>query len=571
MGPKLKVLVLGGYGTFGSRVVRLLAEEPGVHLIVAGRSYGKARGFASSLGGAADRSAVAFDRDGDLGAALKGLAALKPDILVDASGPWQAYGEDPYRVARACIAAKIDYLDLADGRAFVMGVSALDAEAKKAKVAVLSGVSTCPVLTAAAARALAEGVDEVEAISAGIGPSPHARVGLNVIRAIASYAGKRMTRLQDGKAVARRGLTETRRFTIAPPGAAPLDHRLFSLVDTPDLDALPALFPGLKSVWFGAGPTPEVIHEVLVMVARLRAVGLAPPLTPFAGLFHAVKNLCRWGDARGGMFVELKGRRAGRPVTRAWSLIADGDHGPFIPSMAVAALVKRRLGGRRPKPGARPCVSELELEDYAPLFHARGIRAGITEDSEAARALPPYRRLLGSTWDQLAAPIKALHDLKGEAVWAGRGKVDRGKGPVAWLLCELLGLPRTAKSTPVRVELKLDRGREVWRRSFGARTFESRHGFGTGRNAGLVVETLGPVSLGLACVLEGPRLRVRVRRWTVFGVPMPRFLAPSGEVYESGEGGRFHFHVDMKTPLGRLVRYRGWLEADDKGQSAQAA
>ena len=48
MANKLKVLVLGGYGTFGSRVVRLLADEPDLHLIIAGRSYGKARGFAGT-------------------------------------------------------------------------------------------------------------------------------------------------------------------------------------------------------------------------------------------------------------------------------------------------------------------------------------------------------------------------------------------------------------------------------------------------------------------------------------------------------------------------------------------
>jgi uncharacterized protein YbjT (DUF2867 family) len=43
----MKVLVLGGYGTFGGRLVRLLADCPQLTLLVAGRSGAKARGIAS--------------------------------------------------------------------------------------------------------------------------------------------------------------------------------------------------------------------------------------------------------------------------------------------------------------------------------------------------------------------------------------------------------------------------------------------------------------------------------------------------------------------------------------------
>ena len=43
MVERLRVLVLGGYGTFGSRLVRLLADDARLHLIVAGRSLSSAR------------------------------------------------------------------------------------------------------------------------------------------------------------------------------------------------------------------------------------------------------------------------------------------------------------------------------------------------------------------------------------------------------------------------------------------------------------------------------------------------------------------------------------------------
>ncbi len=93
-------------------------------------------------------------------------------------------------MVEAAIALRANYLDLADGADFVEGIARFDAAAKTAGVYVLSGVSSFPVLTAAVVRKLAEGTSGIESITGGIAPSPYAGVGLNVIRAIASYAGK---------------------------------------------------------------------------------------------------------------------------------------------------------------------------------------------------------------------------------------------------------------------------------------------------------------------------------------------------------------------------------------------
>ena len=100
------------------------------------------------------------------------------------------YGEAPYRVVEACIALGIHYLDLADGSDFVNNVVQFDAQARARAVFVLTGASSFPVLTAAVVRKLSQGMTRLEAVTGGIAPSPYAGVGLNVIRAIASYAGK---------------------------------------------------------------------------------------------------------------------------------------------------------------------------------------------------------------------------------------------------------------------------------------------------------------------------------------------------------------------------------------------
>src|SRR5688500_11664754 len=45
----LRILILGGYGTFGGRLARLPADEERITLIVAGRSMARAEAFCAVL------------------------------------------------------------------------------------------------------------------------------------------------------------------------------------------------------------------------------------------------------------------------------------------------------------------------------------------------------------------------------------------------------------------------------------------------------------------------------------------------------------------------------------------
>jgi hypothetical protein len=375
MTTALKILVVGGYGIFGGRLVELLENEPRLTLFVAGRSAAKAEAFVKSRSGAKARLIpVAFDRDGDLAAQLSGSA---PDLVVDASGPFQNYGERPYRVVRACLDRGIGYVDLADGSDFVAGIGAFDREAQDRGVYILSGASSFPVLTAAAVRRLSLGMAAVTAIRGGIAPSPYAVVGENVIRAIASYAGQPIQRIRGGKIGVGYPFTEQLRYTIAPPGYAPLAPRLFSLVDVPDLRALATLWPQAQEIWMGAAPVPELLHRGLIALAWMVRRRFIPSLLPLAPLFHFGTNHVRWGKHRGGMFVEVDGVDASeRPMQCSWHLLAEGDDGPYIPSMAVEAIVRNALDGRPPMRGARAAVRDLELEDYARVFAGRKIHTG---------------------------------------------------------------------------------------------------------------------------------------------------------------------------------------------------
>lgn len=558
----MRVLILGGYGTFGGRLAGLLIGEPRFTLLIAGRSHAKAATFCAALhalpGARGVAAPLVFDREGDLAAQLRAAA---PEIVVDASGPFQAYGAEPYRVVETCIALGIDYLDLADGAGFVAAIARFDAAARARGVHAIAGVSSFPVLTAAAVRALLKEGETLESVSAGIAPSPYAGVGLNVIRAIAGYAGKGVPILREGRAIRAPALIDSRRFTIAPPGRLPLDRIRFSLVDVPDLAVMPALWPSLRSVWVGAGPVPASLHRGLSLLAWLVRLRLVPSLAPLAGLFHWAINRLRWGEHRGGMFVSIAGRdAAGGAVARSWHMLAEGDDGPFIPSMAAAAILRRSLAGAKPAPGARSAARELELNDYGPEFRARRIVAGIRNAVEERAAAAPFQRLLGRAWHELPECVRALHAREGAHAWEGVASVERGRGLLARIAAALFRFPRAAAAVPLRVEIAPRGERKVWRRRFAGRSFTSVLGEGRGRCERLMVERFGPLAFGVALVCDGGTLRYVVRRWSAFGLPLPRAWAPGGAAREFDDRGRFGFDVEIRHALsGLIVRYKGWL------------
>jgi hypothetical protein len=549
---RLRLLILGGYGTFGGRLARLLSDESDIELIIAGRDLAKAQRFAAELDGAAKRTPIAFDRDGDVEARLN---EIKPDVVVDAAGPFQAY-RDPYRIVRACIALPCHYMDLADGAEFVQGIAVHDDAARAAGVFVLSGVSSFPVLSAAAVRELSAGLSHIATVSGGIAPSPYAGIGANVVRAIASYAGRDVPLVRDGKSATGKGLCETRRYTIAPPGALPLRSRLFALIDVPDLLLLPKIWPELRSVWLGVGPVPESLFRGLIALAYLVRVRALGSLVPFARLFHRAINGIRWGEHRGGMFVEIEGRTPeGLSVRRSWHLIAEGDDGPFIPSMAIEVIVRRLISGNAPAKGARAAALELDLADYAASFRRKAIVTGIREENTSPFL---YQRVMGDAWNRLPEAIRILHS--GVAKASGMAEVKRGGGLLARIVGAVIGFPKAGAEIPVTVDFEFAGGAEIWTRTFGSSRFSSVQTEGQGRLVHMVRERFGIVDVSLAVVLDSDILRLVVRDWRVLGIPMPLWLAPGGDAFEHAEGGRFHFNVEIAHPLtGLIVRYRGWL------------
>src|SRR5260370_39372212 len=161
-------MVIGGTGGFGRRLVEGLVATTDLDVVIAARHLDRARGLAAAVH--LDRaSAVALDRTAVTPDLLRASGA---SVVVDAAGPFQ--GTD-YRVARASIAAGMHYLDLADGRDFVAGFGALDAEARAAGVVALAGASSTPALSGAVLDRLTAGWRHVDRIEIAISPATAVR------------------------------------------------------------------------------------------------------------------------------------------------------------------------------------------------------------------------------------------------------------------------------------------------------------------------------------------------------------------------------------------------------------
>lgn len=549
---RMRILILGGYGVFGGRLAELLADVPEIELIISGRNQSRADAFCARHRGVAHFRPIELAR-ADI---ISGLCALKPHLVVDASGPFQDYGADRYHVISACIDAGVDYLDFADAADFVFGVSELDARAKAAGVFVLSGVSSFPVLTAAVLREMAKTM-EIASVEGGIAPSPYAGIGLNVMRAVVGYAGAPVKLRRGGETSQGTGLAESMRFTIAVPGQLPLRNIHFSLVDVPDLQVIPPEYPTMTDIWMGAGPVPEILHRMLNVLAKARSQFGLPSLEPLSRLFYAVLNRMKFGEHRGGMFVRAHGMSDGRHVERSWHLLAEGDDGPYIPSMAIEAVVRKLLLGARPESGARSAVRALELADYDELFRHRKIFTGFRIDEECA---PLYRKVLGSAFNALPPKVQELHGSSAPRQWTGVAQVQRGRSWLGASVAALIGFPKTGFGLPVTVTFSPEGDAERWTRIFAGKSFSSVQMVGMGKDQHLIVERFGLASFALALVVDGDRLVLVPRRWSFLGIPMPRFLLPNGSSFEREQAGQFYFDVEITAPLiGRIVAYRGTL------------
>jgi len=353
----MRVLIIGGYGAFGARAAERLARESDLEIVVAGRSRTRAEAAAAALRRGAKTSIGSAVLDATRTTAAD-LGALAPSVVINASGPYQARD---YALAKACIAARCHYVDLADARSFVTGVMARDREAKAAGVLVASGASSVPGLSSAVVASFAGGFGRLERLDIAISPGSSFDPGAATAASVLGGAGKAIPMLLDGETRMVYGWQGLGRAVFPELG-----RRWTGYVEVPDLDLFPARYPSLRTVRFQAGLEVGLVHLGLWGLSWLVRAGAIGRPDRFAAPLLAVKrHLSFLGSDRGGMFVVLEGEdRQGQPKRVDWHLVAGSGHGAYVPAIPSVILAKRLARGTERRTGAMACMGLFTVVEF---------------------------------------------------------------------------------------------------------------------------------------------------------------------------------------------------------------
>lgn len=351
-----RVMVVGGYGNFGSIVCRHLAQMPEIELLLSGRDARKLQHKVAELQAQSGRACEGWCGDA-MGAGFQAaLRELNIQLVVHTGGPFQGQS---YAVAESCIDAGVNYCDLADCRTFVNGIDVLDARAREAGVAVLSGCSSVPTLSSAIIDEQRLRFARIDSIEHGISSSAK-MPGLSTVEGVLAYAGKPIKQLKNGQVHEVLGWLD-----LTLRSMPQLGKRVLANVDVPDMDIFARRY-GAQTLRFKAGAGLKLGGVANALLAQALRFGLVRDHVRWAARLHRLGTWFeRFGDGKSAMYIDVRGIGVdGQPLSMTAQLTALNDKGPEIPSCAAVALASKMARGYVPQAGARPCVGEISVDEY---------------------------------------------------------------------------------------------------------------------------------------------------------------------------------------------------------------
>lgn len=172
-------------------------------------------------------------------------------------------------------------------------------------------------------------------------------------------------------------------------------------------------------------------------------------------------------------------------------------------------------------------------------------------------------RWFGEGFQRLHPRLRELHRHGG--VLEGPVTVVFGDGLAGRIgrrLAKRMGLPTSAGTTPLRVDIHSDQRALHWSRTFGdAQAMHSRFEPVGAWPQGYWLEDTGPVRLALDVVVDDGGWRWRPRATWVHGVRMPLAWMPRVDAGKRIDAdGAYAFRVEVVLPwLGMALRYAGAL------------
>ena len=196
----------------------------------------------------------------------------------------------------------------------------------------------------------------------------------------------------------------------------------------------------------------------------------------------------------------------------------------------------------------------------------------VIDESSPAPARPPdppralYARLLGSSWPQLADPVRVIHGTDATVRARGQLRVTHGRGQLARLVARLLRLPRATDAADTRLVITAGADGEAWLRTFGDRRLDTRQYEAGGSE---LAERIGVLEFRFRLEAVAGSLLFRQREAALLlgsiRLPLPASCVPRVDAREDAAGAdRVVVHVCVTCPvLGPILTYDGTVDIED--------
>jgi len=257
-----RVLVLGGAGHIGSRIVQELHNlDPGLEIVIGDKNVERAREVANEVGGRVNVLAVDAASEDLLANAMRGF-----DAVVSAIGPFYRFGVP---VLRAAIRAGVNFVDIDDDYDATEESLKLHEEAQKRGVTAIIGFGATPGITNLLAYYGARKLDEVHEIGTyWIWTALDPMMGPAIIDHYFHAITGAVTTYKDGEWVKVPALSEPERFEFPSPiGAWEVAH-----AGHPEPVTIPRYIKA-RSVYNKGGIWPSELSEVARVFSTLGLTG----------------------------------------------------------------------------------------------------------------------------------------------------------------------------------------------------------------------------------------------------------------------------------------------------------
>lgn len=347
------VLVLGGYGRCGSRLVSLLSSgvssgqqtDAGIQCIAAGRNP------PSSL-----RNKIVVALDANDRNSLQSTLSQGIDFVVNVSGDLEKNG---ISIAQTCLESGVHYVDMGAGLDYAKEFSRLNKQAVKKSVCLVTNAGASPVLSTILADHLAKEFERITRIHVAYSPGNQSTGTRGSTYDTLKKLGKQIRVKEQGRWHEYHVWGQAEKVNFP----SPVGVRRLYMNEAMELELFPSRY-GAGTVTFRTGFELALFNLGTSWLAwrKRKKKGKRPEI--YASLLAKAAWWCRnFGSDKDALGVLMKGEVDGQEIGHVAYLVSRSESSLIIPCTPIASLVKKWASHGIDKPGAFSCQDILTMDD----------------------------------------------------------------------------------------------------------------------------------------------------------------------------------------------------------------